>query len=49
MYSKADHDRIHDAIVAAEQRTSGEIFCVVAEESGHMAAFGAGPRLSLVR
>ena len=35
MYSKADHDRIHDAIVAAEQRTSGEIFCVVAEESGH--------------
>ena len=37
MYSKADHDRIHDAIVAAEQRTSGEIFCVVAEESGRYA------------
>jgi len=34
MYSKADHDRIHDAILAAEQRTSGEIFCIVAEESG---------------
>ena len=34
MYSKADHDRIHDAIEAAEARTSGEIFCVVAKESG---------------
>jgi len=35
MYSKADHDRVHDAILAAEQRTSGEIFCIVATESGH--------------
>jgi len=34
MYTKADHDRIHDAIAAAESRTSGEIFCVVAKESG---------------
>ena len=34
MYSKADHDRIHDAIAEAETRTSGEIFCVVARESG---------------
>jgi len=34
MYSKADHDRIHDAIAEAETRTSGEIFCVVAKESG---------------
>jgi putative membrane protein len=37
MYSKADHDRIHDAIAAAELRTSGEVFCVVAEESGRYA------------
>jgi putative membrane protein len=37
MYSRADHDRIHDAILAAEQRTSGEVFCVVAEESGRYA------------
>ena len=34
MYSKADHDRVHDAIAEAEARTSGEIFCVVAKESG---------------
>jgi putative membrane protein len=34
MYAKADHDRIHDAIEAVEQRTSGEICCIVAEESG---------------
>jgi putative membrane protein len=34
MYSKADHDRVHDAIAQAETRTSGEIFCVVAKESG---------------
>jgi len=34
MYTKAEHDRIHDAIAAAELRTSGEIFCVVATESG---------------
>jgi len=34
MYTKADHDRIHDAILAAEQRTSGEIFCIAAQESG---------------
>jgi len=35
MYGKADHDRVHDAIDAAEKRTSGEIFCVVARESGN--------------
>ena len=34
MYTKADHDRIHDYIAAAEQRTSGEIFCIAAHESG---------------
>jgi len=34
MYTKADHDRIHDAIADAETHTSGEIFCVVAKESG---------------
>ena len=34
MLSKADHDRIHDAIAQAEQATAGEIFCVVAAESG---------------
>jgi len=33
MYSKADHDRIHDAIAEAETRTSGEIFWVVAKAS----------------
>ena len=33
MLSKADHQRIHDAIEAAEKTTSGEIFCVVAKES----------------
>ena len=33
MLSKADHQRVHDAILAAEQATSGEIFCVVAHES----------------
>jgi len=37
MYSKADHDRIHDAIAAAELKTSGEVFCIVAEESGRYA------------
>jgi putative membrane protein len=35
MMSLADHDRIHAAIAEAERRTSGEIFCVVAKESGH--------------
>jgi putative membrane protein len=35
MLSKAGHDRVHAAIAEAEQRTSGEIFCVVARESGH--------------
>jgi putative membrane protein len=35
MLSKADHDRVHAAIAEAEQRTSGEIFCVVAHEAGH--------------
>jgi len=34
MLSKADHQRVHDAILAAEQATSGELFCVVAHESG---------------
>jgi len=33
MLSKADHERVHDAIEAAEKTTSGEIFCVVAKES----------------
>jgi len=37
MYSRADHDRIHEAIAQAEQRTSGEVFCIVAEESGRYA------------
>jgi putative membrane protein len=37
MYSKADHERIHEAIAAAEQRTSGEVFCIVAEEAGRYA------------
>ena len=35
MLSKADHERIHAAIAEAEQHTSGEIFCVVAQEAGH--------------
>jgi putative membrane protein len=57
MMSLADHDRIHAAIAQAEQRTSGEIFCVVAKESGHYReapfAWAAGaallaPPLSLV-
>lgn len=34
MLSKSDHDRVREAIGLAEQRTSGEIFCVVAHESG---------------
>ncbi|MBV9512374.1 MAG: TPM domain-containing protein [Caulobacteraceae bacterium] len=34
MYGKADHDRVHAAIAAAERRTSGEIVCIVARESG---------------
>jgi putative membrane protein len=33
MLDKADHQRVHDAILEAEQATSGEIFCVVAHES----------------
>ena len=40
MLSKADHDRVHAAIALAEQRTSGEIFCVVAHESGHYREVG---------
>jgi len=40
MLSKADHDRVHAAIADAEQRTSGEIFCVVAHESGHYREVG---------
>lgn len=34
MLSPADHQRVRDALAAAEARTSGEIFCVIAEESG---------------
>ena len=33
MLSKADHQRIADAIARAEAATTGEIFCVVAHES----------------
>jgi putative membrane protein len=33
MLSKADHERVHDAILEAEKTTRGEIFCVVARES----------------
>jgi putative membrane protein len=40
MLSKADHDRIRAAIAQVEQRTSGEIFCVVARESGHYREVG---------
>jgi putative membrane protein len=40
MLSKADHDRVHAAIAAAEQRTSGEIFCVVTHEAGHYREVG---------
>jgi len=57
MLSTADHQRIHDAIEAAEKTTSGEIFCVVAKESATYrevpfawaAAIAlAGPPLALV-
>ncbi|QUD86624.1 TPM domain-containing protein [Phenylobacterium montanum] len=34
MLSKSDHQRIADAIATAETATRGEIFCVVAHESG---------------
>jgi putative membrane protein len=34
MISEADHLRIVEAIRAAEQKTSGEIFCVIARASG---------------
>jgi len=34
MLTKADHQRIADAIATAEATTCGEIFCVVAQESG---------------
>ena len=40
MLSNSDHDRIHAAIAAAEAGTSGEIFCVVARESGHYREVG---------
>ena len=40
MLSKADHDRVHAAIAEAEQRTSGEIFCVVTREAGHYREVG---------
>jgi putative membrane protein len=57
MLSRADHNRVHDAIEAAEEQTSGEIFCVVAKESGSYrevpfawaaAAALIGPPLALV-
>jgi putative membrane protein len=32
MLGQADHDRISAAIAAAEEKTSGEIFCVLAQE-----------------
>src|SRR3989441_620825 len=35
MISDADRARIADAIRAAEAKTSGEIFCVLAERSSH--------------
>jgi putative membrane protein len=34
MLSAADHERVHAAIAEAEAATSGEIFCIVARESG---------------
>jgi putative membrane protein len=34
MLKPDDHQKVHDALEAAEARTSGEIFCIVAEESG---------------
>jgi len=34
MLTPADHQRVHEAIAAAEAATTGEIFCVVAQESG---------------
>jgi len=40
MLSQADHDRVRAAIAQAEQRTSGEIFCVVAHESGRYGEVG---------
>jgi putative membrane protein len=40
MLSKADHDRVHAAIAQVEEATSGEIFCVVAHESGHYREVG---------
>jgi len=35
MLNKAEHDAVRDAVAAAEARTSGEIFCVVAAQSAH--------------
>ena len=32
MLSRQDHDRISAAITEAEQRTRGEVFCVLAQE-----------------
>ena len=49
MMSQADHDRLHAAVLAAEQKTSGEIFCVAAHASGAYAeipfAYGAAAAL----
>jgi putative membrane protein len=33
MLSPADHERVHAAIAAAEAKTTGELYCVVAHES----------------
>ena len=41
MISQADKDRIGDAISAAEAKTSGEIFCVIARHSSDLSP-GAG-------
>jgi putative membrane protein len=34
MLSGADHDRLHKAIAEAERLSDGEVFCVLAEQSG---------------
>jgi putative membrane protein len=35
MLSKTEHDAVRKAVAAAEAKTSGEIFCVVARQSAH--------------
>lgn len=46
LISEADHDKIAQAVAAAEARTSGEIRCVLASETGSPALTGvaAAPR-----